>query len=482
MRWVSRLIAGFALHPLTASASAQPEPRDPVELQRAVATAERLGLELRTRAQWAQGYRELLDQTEFGSGVQNQWPEALAFAESVTTLVRAGAEIGLSADASEIEEGWIGARMVGIDLLRASLETPADQTELERDVAERLWVLLGRDVEYKLWDLGEIEYMRGPDSSEFGISSSFQPIGSFRYAMLALTCLAERAVVQGENEELLRSLRAIMVLEQALCVMPDKLAHLVGQQCRSAVQQLVHDLLLDPTTDQGMVGELEQLLREWPMADISPAFELERLVVRTELDAMFLWAVAKEPSQVALDAMLSTGQLKHAHQAEGIDELYRMQIDAVSMAPHDAIKANRASDEMVEAEEVMHPVRSLFYGASFHFYQGKHALSTRRAGLLTLVALRRYHAEHERWPQSLEPLTEGHIAELPIDPYSGEPLVYEVIAADSDHPAQAFRLYSAAVHGFEKPDGSGLGHYRTRALGRGQNERELTFAAPLATD
>lgn len=463
---------------LTASASGQFKHYDPVKAQETVANAERLGLELRTRAEWAQDYHELLDRAEYGSGQDNRWPEVYAFAESVSTLVRAGAEIGLSADGSEITEDWYEARDVGIDLLRASLENPAELTELEREVAQRLWVLLDRDVDY---DLDWAEYMRGPENSEFGMKL-FKGFWSFRYANLVLTCLSERAVAQGEHEKLLRALNAMLVLDRALCTMPDSSSYLIGQECRSSVQRVVHGLLLDPATDQDMVEELEQLLRAWPMADLRLVFEYERLVTRAELDSRFFYAVAKEPSRAGLDAYVSDGQLKHAHQANGIDELYQMRIDAVSMSPYDAIKTYKASQEMAEAEEVMHPTRVEYLSSEFHFYQGKHALSTRRAGLFTLVALRRYHAEHGSWPDTLGALTEKHIAELPLDPYSGEPLVYEVIAADSDDPSEAFRLYSTAVHGFEKSDGSGLIHRYLKILGCGKTERDLTFAAPLATD
>lgn len=58
------------------------------------------------------------------------------------------------------------------------------------------------------------------------------------------------------------------------------------------------------------------------------------------------------------------------------------------------------------------------------FYDQQTLLKAQRELVLTLFALRRYHAVHGRLPAALADLVPEFIPELPIDPFDGEPLRY----------------------------------------------------------
>lgn len=54
-----------------------------------------------------------------------------------------------------------------------------------------------------------------------------------------------------------------------------------------------------------------------------------------------------------------------------------------------------------------------------------HLARTRHALVLSLFAVRRYLAEHQKLPSGLSDLLPDYLPELPLDPYSGEPLHYD---------------------------------------------------------
>jgi hypothetical protein len=65
------------------------------------------------------------------------------------------------------------------------------------------------------------------------------------------------------------------------------------------------------------------------------------------------------------------------------------------------------------------------------------------------LAIHIYQREHGRWPQSLAELTPGILPEVPLDPYSGQPLIYR------PHEKR-FDLYSVGPDGVD--DGGELLH------------------------
>jgi len=68
--------------------------------------------------------------------------------------------------------------------------------------------------------------------------------------------------------------------------------------------------------------------------------------------------------------------------------------------------------------------------------EGCHRARISGRALITAIAVLRFHKDKTTWPQSLEELASaGYIREIPIDPYSGKPLVYKPTA-------DSFTLYS----------------------------------------
>ena len=73
------------------------------------------------------------------------------------------------------------------------------------------------------------------------------------------------------------------------------------------------------------------------------------------------------------------------------------------------------------------------YNISFRF-------NAQIEGLIVTVAIFRYRLEQGDLPDNLEQLVQaGYMAELPLDPYSGEPFVYKKLDSDD------FLLYSLGL-------------------------------------
>src|SRR5207244_4237215 len=82
---------------------------------------------------------------------------------------------------------------------------------------------------------------------------------------------------------------------------------------------------------------------------------------------------------------------------------------------------------------IVPPPRTQFLGFLFYFNVSRGIAAYRlvQAQLrctLTALAVERYRREQGHWPASLTALVPGRIAEVPLDPYDGQPLRYRRLA------------------------------------------------------
>jgi hypothetical protein len=79
-----------------------------------------------------------------------------------------------------------------------------------------------------------------------------------------------------------------------------------------------------------------------------------------------------------------------------------------------------------------------------------HHYEAQLAGLEVLCGLRLYELDHGEMPESLDALVPDYLPEMPLDPFTGEPLIY-------NPPDEGLALYSAG------PDGQDDGGQRRRS-------------------
>jgi len=118
-----------------------------------------------------------------------------------------------------------------------------------------------------------------------------------------------------------------------------------------------------------------------------------------------------------------------------VDELFAFYADVFTRTPFELhqqdISISKTTSEQT-AENILYPYIVNVEGIHRMFYQGQ----ARRGALLTVLAIRQYQDRSGRLPESLDMLlTEGLLAELPMDPFSGQPLVYQSTGS-------GFKLYS----------------------------------------
>jgi hypothetical protein len=133
-----------------------------------------------------------------------------------------------------------------------------------------------------------------------------------------------------------------------------------------------------------------------------------------------------------------------------IDEYFRRFAEILAETPWDL--RDEAIDEQEEDEEVRIAPIMLKITIPAHRRVSQIAWRTKtgRRALLTVLAVMRYEKEKSQYPASLDELVEaGYLKELPMDPYSVGPLVYQ-------KTDEGFLLYSFGINLTD--DGGKLGH------------------------
>lgn len=118
-----------------------------------------------------------------------------------------------------------------------------------------------------------------------------------------------------------------------------------------------------------------------------------------------------------------------------VDELFVFYADVFTQTPFELQQQDigiiKATYERT-VENILYPYIVNVNAIHRVFYQVK----ARRGALLTVLAIRQYQDRSGRLPESLETLvTAGLLMEMPMDPFSGQPLVYQSTGS-------SFQLYS----------------------------------------
>lgn len=91
-------------------------------------------------------------------------------------------------------------------------------------------------------------------------------------------------------------------------------------------------------------------------------------------------------------------------------------------------------------------LRELFAGGASHAITEGERMLLELAGCRIMIALKAYQATHGRFPDGLERLVPEFLAEIPLDPITGESFAYR-LAPDDDPHGRPYLLYSIGLDG-----------------------------------
>ncbi|MFZ4573037.1 MAG: hypothetical protein ACOYN0_01485 [Phycisphaerales bacterium] len=107
-------------------------------------------------------------------------------------------------------------------------------------------------------------------------------------------------------------------------------------------------------------------------------------------------------------------------------------------------------------------------------------LAATRAALGAVIAIERYRMEHHQYPETLDELRPGLLEHIPSDPFTGEPLIYEVLDPSVDPFHRGYLLRSVGPdltdgHATQTP-GSWFNQFK---YNRSREASDIVFNSPL---
>ncbi len=140
------------------------------------------------------------------------------------------------------------------------------------------------------------------------------------------------------------------------------------------------------------------------------------------------------------------------------DRLFRDVSDYLSLPRHERIAQTFKIEDFLPGEfELGESLRFSTLGILLPHFERLidrfDMLKTDRAGTITVLAIARYAADHDGlYPDTLEDLVPAYLNDVPIDPFSGEPMCYQRITQPND--TITFVVYSTGADGID--DGGNL--------------------------
>lgn len=322
------------------------------------------------------------------------------------------------------------------------------------------------------------------DPDRLLLSVLLPELGNARQLARIASDRAREAALAGDRAGFLRAQRQIFGLARAVGKQPLTIDRLVAQAIASLGLARVREVLLEWTftpADDGFLSELSATLRDparWP--PLSVVFEAERITtidtlrwiysadgpsLRRKLEQMR--AMSGNGFGSALAILEMSGRERTIREAE---EFYAKSQAAAEMSTVERMSPKGVAAMSAITYEPANPVLRMFLPALQRFVQSADRLALELVGTRTMIALERARLASGEYPTSLEGLEEegvtanAIIGTVPIDPFSGRPLVYKRLAAGEDAAGWRYLLWSVAADGRDNGGKFGMANNRYQAL------------------
>ncbi|UCG46999.1 MAG: M50 family metallopeptidase [Phycisphaerales bacterium] len=207
--------------------------------------------------------------------------------------------------------------------------------------------------------------------------------------------------------------------------------------CRVALLVLDSD-----TADTVLLEEfqrrLEQVARKQPASFDLRGEKLVRLDIiqgiftddkrgdgRLDMRAMLKFSAGFTEYPLSNDVILQCAKRRRRETTEGMERAFQYISDVLKRTPWELEKKDIFISEGMAEVADNNPLIFTLIPNFYMMIHGQARYRTELRALIAVVALLRYKADYDQFPSELTMLArQGYLKELPIDPYSGRPLVY----------------------------------------------------------
>lgn len=342
------------------------------------------------------------------------------------------------------------------DIKDLSLKWPGDMNNVELEKAKDLTESSSQIIEYLTEASQKPYYWVEHQAKDNNLCEIMLPdIKNIRFCMKLLLLQAKLKVYQGQTESALQLVNVIYRIgthfRQQKTLIEQLVGIGIGQLALNTDLQILDKTEISPKLLENFQHQIEELSHARnPIID----FTAERMFFCDQVQRLFtddgqgnghLYGTAFSEDPVFYVQRLFKPELSRQlkitrkETVELANKMYDYFDRASGKLPaelhRDHEDPNKIATEMVKGNyllEILAPTCGSVLKTSYR-------LQAYTNGLLTVVALLRYKTDKGEYPQSLDGLVaSGYLNELPIDPFSGGPLVYKL--ANS-----AFILYSFAA-------------------------------------
>ncbi len=279
-----------------------------------------------------------------------------------------------------------------------------------------------------------------PGGGDF--STEFPYLGKFRSLVRLLTVEAWVRQENGETAEALDSYMDAMKLGQDVARNGVLIHKLVGIACESVAMARVRTSMPMVASDTEATDAFIERLAALEETEVSFS---ETLAVEYDWSRRTLEKLAEDPAEG--DKLLEGTGFRASPFVitQALEELPVYYAQMIAVAKMDWWRWNH-EDEVPEVTTRNSLIAMILPAVSKAIEKGTYHAATTR-GTLLVVALERYFAEHGEYPNALDALVPDILAELPVDPFSGEDYRYEFV------DLLEYKLYSVGANMID--DGGG---------------------------
>jgi hypothetical protein len=275
-----------------------------------------------------------------------------------------------------------------------------------------------------------VDLSRGPET----IVSHVQHL---RQAARVLALDAHVRAHRGDVEGAVHSMTTIAALADSL----DREPIMVSQLVRVAIESIAVNTMAELTPYLQLNDSQWQRLADSLREDEQPADSLQRTIAGEQ--AMGLVAFNQ------LDETTGLGMIsRDDDRAYYLESMQRLS-EACELPPRQAMHAAQQIQQDIADTVGNSPISRLRYTltsmampASDNFVGAVFDSQARRRVGQTLLAIHRYRQQRGAWPPSLDQLVADYLPQLPLDPYTGKPLLYRV-------EGNGYVLYSVGKNGMD---------------------------------
>jgi len=309
-------------------------------------------------------------------------------------------------------------------------------------------------------------------------------LGHARYLARVANDRARGAALAGDRAGFLRAQRQMFGIARVIARQPMTFDRMVAQAIVALALSRTREMLLEWTftpADDGFLMELSGVMRDpagWP--PLTVAFEGERIGT---LDSV-RWILSTDGPSLrrkleqlqglsggvfgsAAIGLEMSGRRKTMRELE---EFYAKSKAVAEMTTLERMSPKGVSAKAVVGSESRNPVLQVLLPALTNFVRSADQLAVDLVGTRTMIALERARLASGEYPASIEGLREegatgsATIGTVPIDPYSGKPLMYKRLGAGEDAAGWRYLLWSVAADAKDNGGKFGTANNRFQAL------------------